>query len=98
MTIESVSGFDWDDGNRAKCTKHGVSLAEIEGLFRAEPSVYADADHSLAEQRLGAIGRTPEGRAVLVAFTLREIDGETLIRPISARYMHAKELRRYEQG
>jgi hypothetical protein len=22
-------GFDWDDGNRAKCQKHGVSLGEI---------------------------------------------------------------------
>ena len=28
-----VAGFDWDDGNREKCRKHGVSLAEIEALF-----------------------------------------------------------------
>ena len=27
-----VTGFDWDGGNRAKCQKHGVSIAEIEAL------------------------------------------------------------------
>ena len=26
-------GFDWDDGNRDKCQKHGVSIGEIERLF-----------------------------------------------------------------
>jgi uncharacterized protein len=25
--------FDWDSGNRKKCQKHGVSIAEIESLF-----------------------------------------------------------------
>ena len=28
-----VSGFDWDEGNRAKCQKHGVPMIEIEDLF-----------------------------------------------------------------
>ena len=28
-------GFDWDDGNRDKCQKHGVSIGEIERLFDA---------------------------------------------------------------
>jgi hypothetical protein len=28
-----VDGFDWDDGNRSKCQKHGMSIAEIEALF-----------------------------------------------------------------
>jgi len=30
----TVAGFDWVDGNHAKCQKHGVSIAEIEALFR----------------------------------------------------------------
>jgi uncharacterized DUF497 family protein len=30
-------GFDWDSGNRAKCQKHGVSIAEIESLFLGTP-------------------------------------------------------------
>ena len=73
-------------------------MAEIEALFRAEPGVYADPDHSFAEQRLRAIGRTTGGRFILVAFTFREVEGATLIRPISARYMHLREIQRYERG
>jgi hypothetical protein len=30
-------GFDWDDGNLEKCSKHGVSLDEIEDLFSDQP-------------------------------------------------------------
>jgi uncharacterized DUF497 family protein len=43
--------FDWDAGNRDKCQKHGVSLAEIESLFRGEPLVGPDASHSKVERR-----------------------------------------------
>ena len=25
-----AASFDWDDGNRRKCQKHGLSVAEIE--------------------------------------------------------------------
>lgn len=93
-----IDGFDWDAGNLAKCQKHGVSIAEIEALFRGGPAVYADPGHSLTEQRLRAIGRTAADRAVIVAFTLRQRAGGTSVRPISARYMHAKEVSRYERG
>ena len=34
---------------------------------------------------------------MFVVFTLRERDDLTLIRPISARYMHAREAKRYDQ-
>lgn len=84
--------FDWDDGNLAKCMKHGLTREEIEGFFRAHPRVAPDPEHSHAEQRFIAVGRTPEGRPAFVAFCWR---GD-LIRPISARYMHAREVRRYE--
>jgi uncharacterized DUF497 family protein len=49
----------------------------------------------MAEQRFLAIGRTAAGRHVLVTFTLRERHGHQLIRPINARFMHAKEVRHY---
>jgi uncharacterized protein len=90
------SGFDWDDGNWPKCGKHGVSKAEIESLFENDPGIYEDANHSSDEQRLRAIGPTNEGRMILVAFTVREMEEERFIRPVSARYMHQKEIRRYE--
>jgi len=84
--------FDWDDGNRDKCQKHGVSLAEIESLFRGEPLVGPDAGHSKVERRFRAVGVTAKGRSLFVVFTWRRAAKNLRIRPISARYMHAKEV------
>ncbi|MCH7635964.1 MAG: BrnT family toxin [Proteobacteria bacterium] len=92
-----VSGFDWDTGNRAKCQKHGVSVDEIEGLFARPIMILPDTAHSTTEERLRAIGRTRAGRYVFLVFTVRERDGEKFIRPISARYMHRKEIDSYEE-
>ena len=36
MMVLQVAGFDWDEGNRAKCRKHGVSVSEVEELFKME--------------------------------------------------------------
>ena len=72
-------------------------LAEIEGLFGGSPGVYDEAGHSGQERRFRAIGPTNTGRYLFVAFTVREVRGRTVIRPISARYMHDKEVRHYEQ-
>jgi uncharacterized DUF497 family protein len=93
-----VDGFDWDDGNRQKCLKHGLSSAEIEEALRFPGHVIVpDERHSTTETRFIAIGRTGTGRFVFVAFTFRATAGLTLVRPISARFMHAREIRRYEQ-
>jgi|SRR5271165_3474583 len=93
-----VSGFDWDDGNRAKCQKHGVSIADIEALFADGPRVAPDPKHSAQEDRLIAVGRTMAGRPVFVAFTIRTKNNRRLIRPVTARYMHAKEIAAYEKA
>jgi len=97
MLTQPLSGFEWDDGNRHKCRKHGVSLAAIESAFQGEIAVFPDLKHSQDEERFFAIGKTSEGRGVFVAFTFRHRDGETYIRPISARYMHQKEVAHYEK-
>jgi uncharacterized DUF497 family protein len=94
---EQFSGFDWDDGNRAKCQKHSVAIEAIESLFCRVMHVAPDPAHSLKEERLKAIGVTGEGRHVLVVFTLRQRGVDTLIRPVSARYMHRKEVEHYEK-
>ncbi len=91
-----VAGFDWDEGNWPKCGRHGVSRDEIETLFRAGPAVYADPDPLATEQRLRAIGRTLGDRWLFVAFTYRQREGRTLVRPVSARYMHRKEVAFYD--
>jgi len=58
------SGFDWDSGNRDKCQKHGVSLAEIEGIFQRQVAILPDEAHSDEERRFRAIGWTAKGRAL----------------------------------
>ncbi len=92
-----MGGFDWDEGNRAKCQAHGVTIAEIELVFASAPLVAPDIRHSAAEDRLVAIGANEQGRRIFIAFTVRVRDGTRLIRPISARFMRDKEFLRYAQ-
>jgi len=49
-----------------------------------------------SETRFIAIGRDAGARHVFVAFTFRGRGGSRPIRPISARWMHAKEIRHLE--
>ena len=92
-----IDGFEWDAGNREKCHKHGLSVEEIESLFAGALTVFPDTDHSLDEERIKAIGRTTEGRHVFIVFTIRTRGGRRLIRPISARHMHKREIAHYEK-
>jgi uncharacterized DUF497 family protein len=73
-------------------------LAAIEALFHRPVAVFPDPLHSDTEERFKAIGRTGDARGILVVFTLRAKEGTKLIRPISARYMHAKEIAHYEEA
>jgi hypothetical protein len=91
-------GFDWDDGNRAKCQSHGVPIVAIEEVFSGAFFILDDPAHSAAERRFKAIRKDRTGRGIFVAFTLRERDERTFIRPISARYMHGKEMANYEKA
>lgn len=97
MMTRNIAGFEWDEGNWSKCQKHGVSIEAIESLFMGSVAILPDEGHSQDERRFRAIGWTEQGRAVFVVFTLRAYDEETLIRPISARYMHRKEIDAYEK-
>lgn len=91
----SVAGFDWDSGNWPKCGKHGVTKKEIEEVFQVLPVVMPDPHPD--EPRMRAIGKTKAGRYVFLVFMFRLIDGQTFIRPISARYMHQREIDHYEK-
>ena len=44
-------GFDWDNGNRAKCAKHGVSVDEVEAMFGRDVLIAPDLAHSTLERR-----------------------------------------------
>lgn len=62
-----------------------------------EIRIAPEPTHSHIEDRLIAVGRTAEGKPLFVAFTFRRIAGQLFIRPVSARYMHKREIARYEK-
>jgi hypothetical protein len=97
IDLTSVTGFDWDPGNARKNEAHGVSAAEAEQVFFNQPLLLLeDSSHSRLERRFHALGRTGEDRRLHITFTLRE--GGTKIRVISARDMHRKERRIYDEA
>lgn len=89
-----IAGFDWDEGNWPKCGKHGVSRDAIEQVLLGTPAVMPDSNQD--EPRMRAIGKTDVGRYAFLVFMLRKKDEKTWLRPISARYMHQKEISHYE--
>lgn len=97
IDITNTVGFDWDHGNANKIiSKHHVIPSEAEQVFFNEPLLLLDDfKHSQEEARFHALGITDDRRLLHVTFTLREKD--TLIRIISARDMHRKERKVYEQ-
>jgi uncharacterized DUF497 family protein len=98
IDLDRVIGFDWDGGNARKSEqKHGVSMAEAEQVFFNAPLLLLeDVSHSQQEPRLHALGKTDEGRALHITFTLRQAGD--LLRVISARDMHRKERVIYAQA
>jgi uncharacterized protein len=98
IDLEQIVGFDWDEGNsRKSADKHDVSQAEAESIFFNDPLILVeDSRHSDKEHRFNALGKTSQNRLLHVTFTLRQ--NGTMIRVISARDMHRRERRLYEQA
>ena len=92
-----INGFDWDDGNGEKCKKHGITIEEVESIFHDQPYVSSNMNHESEEIRYHAVGKTFTGRYAFVVFTFRNRPEGILIRPISARFMHQKEINHYEK-
>lgn len=96
LDIQSIAGFDWDDGNIDKnWIKHRVSNLECEELFLNFPLLLAnDQKHSQSEKRYYALGQTNANRWLFIAFAIRE----NKIQVISARDMNQKEVRTYAKA
>lgn len=97
LDLSRAEGFEWDAGNARKSVdKHGVSQAEAEQVFFNDKLLLlADTRHSQAEARFHALGRTDDGRALSVTFTIR--GSSRLIHVISARAMSRRERTHYER-
>lgn len=90
-----VVKFEWDKWNlRKSYFKHGVTPKETEEVFVDDQSlVLPDIKHSQKEERYIIIGKTLDKRSLFVVFVYRN----NMIRVISARRMHKKEVLRYEK-
>lgn len=91
--LANCTGFEWDEGNLFKnWEKHRVTAAECEQIFFSFPMVAVkDPEHSQAEERFYALGKTDAGRLLTVIFTFRR----NQIRITSARDMSRRERKEY---
>jgi uncharacterized DUF497 family protein len=88
--------FEWDpEKARANARKHGVTFEEAASVFYDDLArIGDDPDHSVGEYRELIVGKSVQGRLLLVIFTER---GEA-IRIIHARETAASERRNYEKN
>ena len=88
--------FEWDSAKaRANLSKHGVSFDEAKTLFDDPLYVdFYDPDHSDGEYRYIIIGRSRQGRLLIVSYTERN----DTIRIISSREVTPTEREAYEEG
>ncbi len=90
-----IRGIEWDHGNWPKCGKHGATKDEIEHVL--EHTTFRIRDPYPDEERYNTAHPAITGRHIFVAYTYREREDGVYMRPISARPMHEKEVKRYEQ-
>ena len=96
LDVESIVGFEWDEGNIHKNEKkHGLKWTTIEEVFFNEPLlIVEDFKHSLGKCRCVALGQNDYKELITVIFTIRD----NHIRVISARVMSKKEKVIYEKA
>ncbi|MBM4167416.1 MAG: BrnT family toxin [Ignavibacteria bacterium] len=95
ISFENIEGFEWDEGNIEKnWQRHQILNTEAEQVFFNEPIILEDEKHSTSiEQRYHALGKTDNGKYLLIVFTVRKKS----IRIISARTMSYKERKMYDE-
>jgi uncharacterized DUF497 family protein len=87
--------FEWDSRKaRSNLAKHGVGFEEASTIFGDPLSLtIPDPEHSLAEKRYVTMGKTFNGKLLVVVHTDR---GDN-IRIISARRASRRERKSYEE-
>lgn len=91
--------FEWDEHkNHRNRTKHGVSFATAAQVF-ADPFAIVRLDaREDEEQRWQILGVSAGISLVLVAYTVREEEGDEIIRIISARKATPRERKTYAES
>ena len=90
--------FEWHPGKAASnLRRHGVAFSQaatvfLDPLARSVP----DEEHSVAEDRWVTMGMAEDGRLLVVVHTVRQKDGQALVRIITARVATRRERQTYE--
>ena len=72
MVMDTILGFEWDEGNMAKVETRGFTVGDVERTFlNGRGTLFPDLGHSQGEDRYWLIGITDDGRHVTVPFTVR---------------------------
>lgn len=88
--------FEWDDDKAVtNLSKHGMSSDEAKKVFDDPLYVdFYDPDHSDDEERDLIVGKSNQGRLLVISYTERK----NSIRIISAREVTRSEREAYEEG
>jgi uncharacterized protein len=89
--------FEWDPRKaQANAAKHGVTFDDAVTVF-LDPNALdgPDLQHSSTESRFRRLGRSADGRLLMVAYTLRRSGDAETIRIISARRASRRERAAY---
>lgn len=90
--------FEWDEKkNRSNRKKHGLSFELATEVFQ-DPFSKSVHDESGDEERLWTVGRIGSLVIIVVVHTYLNIDGEEVIRIISARKATPRERNFYEEA
>jgi uncharacterized protein len=88
--------FEWDRQKaKANIAKHGVSFERAKAVFADELAI-TEPDNDATEVRWRIMGLA-EGVLIFVVYTEQEVEGEQIIRLISARQPTRAERKRYEE-
>jgi hypothetical protein len=89
--------FEWDPRKaKANAAKHGITFDEAVTVFLDPDALDGpDLQHSAAEARFRRLGRSADGRVLMVAYTLRRSGDAEAIRLISARRASRRERAAY---
>ena len=89
--------FEWDPRKaKANADKHGVEFDEAVTVFLdADALDGPDLQHSTREARFRRLGRSAEGRVLMVVYTQRRAGHAETIRLISARRASRQERAAY---
>lgn len=94
INLPEPLSFQWDEGNKTKIYKRNITINDCEQAFNSDKIfIQRDHLHSETEDRYVLINQPKYYRHLFIVFTIRN----NLVRIISARYMHRKEIKSYEE-